>query len=75
MKLFGLSKEEIDFWRDGLKPKKRGGFRKIAEPRENICQHPNHNPPGHIVLGPGTYEYTCPGCGASQIVRVPLIRN
>ena len=28
-----------------------------------ICAHPEHNPPGHIVLDPGTYEYECPGCG------------
>ena len=63
---------ELDFWREGLNPKKRGGFRKINEPIK-VCLHPNHNPPGHIVLSPGTYEYTCPGCGATQIVNVPLV--
>lgn len=26
------------------------------------CYHPEHNPPTHIVLEPGIYEHTCPGC-------------
>ena len=44
--------------------KKSGGLRKIREftPQE-ICRHLEHNPPMHIVLSPGVYEYTCPGCG------------
>lgn len=28
-----------------------------------ICRHPDHNVPNMIVLEPGTYEHTCPGCG------------
>lgn len=35
---------------------------KILEP-EKVCNNPEHNPPMHIYLEPGTYEYTCPGCG------------
>lgn len=27
------------------------------------CTHPEHNPPGMIVLTPGTYTYQCPACG------------
>lgn len=27
------------------------------------CRHPDHNPPGHRVFTPGTYEHTCPKCG------------
>ena len=27
------------------------------------CQHPEHNPPGHMVFEPGVYEHECPGCG------------
>jgi len=27
------------------------------------CQHPEHNPPSHMVFEPGVYEHTCPGCG------------
>jgi hypothetical protein len=27
------------------------------------CLHPEHNPPGMIVLPSGVYEHTCPGCG------------
>jgi len=50
----------------------KGGLRKIAdEPKP--CLHPEHNPPSHIVLSPGTYEYTCPGCGERQTFRVPLV--
>jgi hypothetical protein len=46
------------------KVNKRSGTRKIADlPKEAICRHPDHEPPGHIVLPPGVYEHTCPGCG------------
>lgn len=39
------------------------GLKKIADlPRQQFCRHPEHNPPGHIVLSPGVYEHTCPGC-------------
>jgi hypothetical protein len=38
------------------------------------CLNPEHNPPMHIVLEPGVYEHTCPGCGKTQIftVRRPI---
>ena len=29
------------------------------------CFHPEHNPPGMIVLPAGTYRHTCPSCGYS----------
>ena len=41
---------------------KWGGLRKIAD-APAPCQHPEHNPPGLVVLSPGMYEHTCPGCG------------
>lgn len=28
--------------------------------------NPEHNPPTHICLEPGSYEHTCPGCGKTQ---------
>lgn len=31
--------------------------------QEKPCLHPEHEPPMHIVLEPGTYQHTCPGCG------------
>lgn len=37
------------------------------------CNNPEHNPPGHIVLKPGRYEYICPGCGHRQTFTVPSI--
>jgi hypothetical protein len=58
----------------------KGGFRKIGDLPEDMawrhqtCFHPEHNPPGHIVLKPGLYEYTCPGCGRSVMIRIPEIR-
>jgi hypothetical protein len=48
-------------------------LRKIAEPWGGICYHPEHNPPGMIVLEPGTYEHTCPGCGAKMVFTVPRV--
>jgi predicted RNA-binding Zn-ribbon protein involved in translation (DUF1610 family) len=39
------------------------------------CIHPEHDPPMHIVLEEGVYEYTCPGCGAKQIFTVRRPRS
>lgn len=44
-------------------------LRKIAEIKK-ACRHPEHNPPSHIVLETGIYEYTCPGCGETYRFRV-----
>jgi hypothetical protein len=38
---------------------------------QQYCHHPEHNPPGHIVLQPGTYVHTCPGCGQTIVFTVP----
>lgn len=35
-----------------------------------ICNSPEHNPPMHIYLEPGTYEWTCPVCGAKRVFTV-----
>ena len=45
---------------------------KIREPEE-ICNDPEHNPPMHLFLTPGTYRYTCPSCNKETIFEVPLI--
>lgn len=42
-----------------------GGLRKIADATRS-CTAPGHDPPSHIVLEPGVYEYTCTSCGARQ---------
>lgn len=34
------------------------------------CVHPEHKPPGMIVLEPGTWEHTCPACGEKTVFRV-----
>lgn len=35
--------------------------------------NPEHNPPNMIVLPPGVYKHTCPGCGISSTFTVPLV--
>jgi hypothetical protein len=46
-------------------------FKKIEDVSEDeICRNPEHNPPMHISLKPGTYEWTCPACGKSTKVKV-----
>lgn len=54
---------------------KHGGFKRISGPegKSERCRDKEHNPPGHICLKPGTYEYTCPSCGAIQVVNIPEI--
>ena len=41
-----------------------------ADEKDKRCRHPEHDPPGHIVLKPGTYTYQCPACGQKQTFRV-----
>jgi len=50
-------------------------FKKINGPGWDVktCNSPEHNPPMHIVLQPGTYEWTCPVCGNVQTIIVPSI--
>ena len=45
---------------------------KISEPVKK-CIHPEHNPPMHIYLEPGTYKYICPACGEITEFTVPDI--
>jgi len=46
-------------------------LKKLSElPDHETCRHPEHDPPMHIVLRPGIYEYTCPACGRSITFRV-----
>ena len=47
-------------------------LKKIAD-MPKPCLHPEHNPPTMIVLEPGTYEYTCPGCGEKTTFVVPQV--
>ena len=41
----------------------------IGEVNE-ACMSPEHNPPAHIVLDAGVYEYQCPACGHKQIFTI-----
>jgi hypothetical protein len=45
------------------------GLKKIAD-LSKPCLDPSHNPPGHIVLEAGVYEWTCPACGHATTFTV-----
>ena len=45
------------------------GLRKIYD-TPKPCTNPGHSPPSHIVLPPGGYEHTCPGCGEKAVFEV-----
>lgn len=47
---------------------------KIAEPFR-MCRDPQHNPPNMIVLSPGTWQHTCPSCGQTTVLSVPLVES
>ncbi len=47
------------------------GFTKHIPPDiKDICTHPEHNPPSHIVLEPGTHYYECPSCQKETILVI-----
>lgn len=37
------------------------------------CMDPEHLPPTHTHLEPGTYKYTCPKCGLVTMVYIPEV--
>lgn len=37
---------------------------------QSMCVHREHEPPRYIVLEPGMYEHTCPGCKRKTYFRV-----
>lgn len=44
-------------------------FIKHVKPKE-ICRHPEHNPPGMILLPPGSHTWQCPACGKTVTFTV-----
>lgn len=48
-------------------------FRRIKEDAEEeiVCTSPYHNPPLHVMLAPGRYQYECPVCWKRTEVTVP----
>ena len=46
-------------------------IKKEKLPEKKICRHPEHDPPGHIVLEPGIYTYQCPACKKAVTFTVP----
>ena len=53
--------------------KTTSGLQKITNAEPTPCMSPEHDPPQHIALEPGTYEYTCPACGQKTTLIVPHI--
>jgi hypothetical protein len=46
-------------------------LRKLDCPEPRMpCASPEHNPPSHIYLEAGHYEYECPACGQKTEFRV-----
>ncbi len=42
----------------------------LGERQERECRDPGHEVPSMIVLDPGTWEHTCPGCGRKVVFTV-----
>lgn len=48
-------------------------FKKISEIpgwAQKHCKSPEHNPPSHISLPPGVYDYSCPACGKTVRMNI-----
>lgn len=58
--------------REAMAQLAKSGLRKIKDV-EKPCLHHAHNPPMHINLPAGIYEYTCPSCGKVTTFTTPLI--
>lgn len=43
---------------------------KLANGPQPPCRHPEHNPPTHVVLEPGLYQWKCPECSHAVQFRV-----
>lgn len=39
--------------------------------KREMCNHPEHKPPMHIVLKPGLHIWVCPACGQEQPITAP----
>lgn len=46
--------------------------RKISDLPE-MCRHPEHNPPTHMVYEPGVWEHICPSCGNRIVFTVSSV--
>lgn len=55
-----------------IKLEKKGGLVKKIADIEKPCMSPQHNPPSHMYLEAGVYEYICPSCGETTQFTVPL---
>lgn len=51
---------------------RNSGLRKIDDIKKP-CYSSQHNPPSHMYLPLGVYEYVCPKCGNRVVFTVPEI--
>jgi hypothetical protein len=80
MKNIKIAKIEKDEdWQFTDNDYKHKGLRKIGELpespvykyiKEDRCLSDEHNPPRHVVLEPGIYEYECPQCHKKTVFRI-----
>jgi len=45
-------------------------IKKKYVPEVKACSHPEHDPPGMIVLPAGVHTWQCPGCGKETTFTV-----
>lgn len=59
-------------WNNANDENKRGFF---DLPPEDFCNHPEHDPPSHMVIPEGKgYRHVCPGCGRVVVLRGSAVR-
>lgn len=47
--------------------------KKIEGPPPKPCRDPEHFPPKHRSLTPGTHEHTCPTCRHKTVMIIPQV--
>lgn len=70
--MFPDYKKEFIKDREAYEHARRGGFIDY-KPFPIPCLSLEHDPPGLIVLPPGTYTYRCPACGKTTKFIVPEV--
>jgi hypothetical protein len=54
--------------------KKESGFEDDPRKSSLPCRHPEHDPPGHMVIPRGKiYRHVCPSCGMELVLRPPEV--
>lgn len=69
--MFRTDREEIFFNKlFSISESNKSGYFDL--PKQQICNHPEHNPPTHLYIPPGKgYKHICPGCGKEKTI-IPI---